>query len=564
MPRPPRDDGRGVAVLAGGRVEVPTTRSTFTFDAADLARLFAASDVKQAILEILVDALIAAMDAGRAILAADVNKELERLGISSNPLAKLESVNIIDIGRDGRISLHPIVSEELNLWPHLLDILRTKFGIVVSKRMHDLGRYLKYMDNLGGQLRFLKYNLNVEESILHEAIKGLYTIRVYNTHDKMSFQDALKFYKQRDKLEENALNALRTLGENMHLLSAHDMVSLKPSLLNIDKVAAQTEAVKQEFTKFSVNAFLHGIIKFDDMLEYENTDEFITLSLLMRGDRTERINVEEIGTDDPVANLIRKFLHRDLPKGKRKRVIQLVASFFREFMVREGFLKDLNALVNAMHQRELDIKQTMFSTMKKMQMWTPVFKDRIKASSRSLIMVNDLSGSMIASYVGQVELFQGVIDAMTQDVESEIVFVSFSNDTFAVNQATMQGFRDKDTFLGLLTENTMGMTDINTAFETLASGRPARGDRFKPPNPDDTIVFFVSDLQETIGGSIDFELAGKVIKSCRKFFIPVPRSSYHKDNHDELVALGAVPVPYDNILEIPPAITRLAVMEMVS
>ncbi len=535
---------------------------SFTFTPPDLARLFSSSDIKRSTLEIVLENLIQQGLAGKVPTADEISHALKKLGVSFDPVAVLERYKLVKVDEAGHVQLHPIVSEDLNLWPHLLEILRNRFGIRVSKRMQDIGRYLKYLDTLPAQANFLVQNLNVEREIVVEAIKGLFAIHATDPAELMSFQDALRFFKHKEKISDKAVSALKTLSENMHLLTQNDMLYLKESMLTIDKIAAQTESVKQEFTRFSVNAFLTGIIKFDDILEFENTDELTTLSLLMRSSPAERLRVQTVDMDDPVATLIRKYLQRDLPQGRRKAIIGLVASFFREFFMREGLLKDLNAIVRAFLQKDFDVKGTLFSTMKKMQIWTPVYKQKVKASSRNLILVNDLSGSMIASYIGQVELFQGLIDALDRDMESEIVFLSFSNDTFAINHSRMSRAHAREEFLGLLTENTMGMTDINAVLETLLTGKPTRGDPFKPPRPEDTIVFFVSDLQETIGGRVDFDLAEKVIKSCKKFFMPVPRENYNKENYQIFLERGAIPVLYDNVVDIPAKIVKQIVFEV--
>jgi hypothetical protein len=534
----------------------------FSFSPADLARLFSSTDIKQSTLEIVLDNLIQQGLAGKVPTVKDISTALKKLGVNLDPVVVLEKYKLVKVDTVGRVQLHPIVSEDLNLWPHLLEIMRNRFGIRVSKRMQDLGRYLKYLDTLPAQVNFLIQNLNIEREIVIEAVKGLFSIHASGPAELMSFQDALRFYKHKEKISEKAVSALKTLSENMHLLTKNDMLYLKESMLTIDKIAAQTEAVKQEFTHFSVNAFLTGIIKFDDILEFENTDELTTLSLLMRSSPAERLKVQTVDADDPVSTLIRKYLQRDLPQGRRKAIISLVASFFREFFTREGMLKDLNALVQAFLQKEFDVKGTLFSTMKKMQIWTPVYKQKVKASSRNLILVNDLSGSMIASYIGQVELFQGLIDALDRDMESEIVFLSFSNDTFAINHSRMSRSRAREEFLGLLTENTMGMTDINAVLESLLTGKPTRGDPFKPPRPEDSIVFFISDLQETIGGRIDFDLAGRVIRTCKKFFMPVPRENFNKENYQLFLELGAVPILYDNVVDIPGKILKLMTSEV--
>ncbi|MBN2153394.1 MAG: VWA domain-containing protein [Candidatus Lokiarchaeota archaeon] len=536
--------------------------SPFTFPPYELARLFSSSDIKRSTLEIVLENLIQQGLAGKVPTTGEIGAALKKLGVGFDPVAALERYKLVKVDEAGHVQLHPIVSEDLNLWPHLLEILRNRFGIRVSKRMQDIGRYLKYLDTLPAQANFLVQNMNVEREIVVEAIKGLFAIHASDPSELMSLQEALRFYKNKERISDKAVSALKTLSENMHLLTQNDMVFLKESMLTIDKIAAQTEAVKQEFTRFSVSAFLTGIIKFDDILEFENTDELTTLSLLMRSGPAERLKVQTVDADDPVSALIRRYLQRDLPRGRRKAIIHLVASFFREFFMREGLLKDLNALVRAFFQKDFDVKGTLFSTMKKMQIWTPVYKQRVKASSRNLILVNDLSGSMIASYIGQVELFQGLIDALDKDMESEIVFLSFSNDTFAINHSCMSRARAREEFLGLLTENTMGMTDINAVLEALLVGKPARGDPFKPPRPEETIVFFVSDLQETIGGRIDFDLAERVIKSCRKFYLPVPRDNYNKDNYQVFLGLGAVPVLYENVIDIPGKILKLMAYEV--
>nr|MDO8118404.1 VWA domain-containing protein [Candidatus Sigynarchaeota archaeon] len=477
------------------------------------------------------------------------------------PLERMKIIQVNDVGGKNVISLHPIVSQDLNLFPHFLEILRGRFGIVVSKRMQNFGRYMKYLDSMAAQVQFLAMNLNVPMDILLDAIKGLYSIRMGEKEDLMSFQDALRFYRYKENLNEKAVSAMRVLGENMHLLSKNDLVYLKQTLLTVDKIAAQTEAVKQEFTRFSVNAFLSGVIKFDDMLEYENTDELITLSLLMKMDPADRMKVQAVDMDDPISNLIRKFLNRDLPKGRRKAIIDIIASFFRDFFVREGFLKDLNLLIKALQQKEFDVKSTLFKTMKKMQIWTPVFKQKVKASSRNILLVNDLSGSMIASYIGQVELFQGLIDAMKQDMESEIVFISFSNDSFAYLSNKSKN-DNKEELLGLLTEYTMGLTDINCALETIKTGKPTRGDTFTPPHPETTIVFFISDLQETIGGSLDYELIESVVRNCKKFFVSIPNENFSNDNYAAFVEAGAIPVPFENVSDIPAKIVKLMASEL--
>jgi len=536
----------------------------FSFAPADLARLFASTDIKQSTLEILLDSMIQQGLARNMPTADEISKALKKLGVNADPVATLERYKLVKVDDEGRIQLHPIVTEDLNLWPHFLEILRNRFGVRVSKRMQNLGRYLKYLDTLPDQVQFLLLNLNLERDIVIEAVKGLFAIHAAEPAELMSFQDALRFYKYKEKLNDKAMTALKTLSDNMHLLTKNDMLYLKQSLITIDKIAAQTEAVKQEFTRFSVNAFLTGVIKFDDILEFENTDELATLSLLMRVNPAERLQVHTVDADDPVSTLIRRYLHRNLPIGRRKSIIHLIASFFREFFMREGFLKDLNALVQAFQHKEFDVKGTLFETMKKMQIWTPMYRQKVKASSRNLILVNDLSGSMIASYIGQVELFQGLIESLDKDMESEIVFVSFSNDTFAINQNRVSKAHDREEFLGLLTENTMGMTDINNVLQTLATGKPTRGDRFTPSNPEDTIIFFISDVQETIGGSIDFDLAEKVIKNSRKFFLPIPRSNFNKENLQEFLDLGALPIPYDNVTEIPGKVMKLMATEISS
>jgi hypothetical protein len=380
--------------------------------------------------------------------------------------------------------------------------------------------------------------------------------------DLMSFQDALRFYKYKENLNEKATSALKTLSENMHLLTRNDMMYLKETMLTIDKVAAQTEVVKQEFTKFSVNAFLSGVIKFDDILEFENNDELTTLSLLMNMESSEKIKVETIDADDPISNLIRRVLHRDLPKGRRKAIIRLIASFFKDFFIREGFINDMQQLIDAFYQKEFDIKSTLFKTIKKMQIWTPMYKQKVKASSTNIILVNDLSGSMIASYIGQVELFQGLIESITQDIESEIVFLSFSSETFAINNANIDMSHEKEEFLGLLTENTMGMTDINCVIDTLLSGKPTRGDTFTPPDPDDTIIFFISDLQETIGGTIDPEKIEDLLHNTKKFFLSVPREYFNHDNYQLFLEEGAIPLLYDNIIDIPRMVMNLIAKEI--
>ncbi|HME51935.1 MAG TPA: VWA domain-containing protein [Candidatus Lokiarchaeia archaeon] len=537
---------------------------SFTFAPEDLARLFSSTDIKQSTLEILLDSLIQHGLSGKTPTVEEIKTALKKLGVSADPVATLEKYKLVKIDVDRHVQLHPIVSENLNLWPHFLQILRNQYGVRVSKRMQNLGRYLKYIDTLSNQVQFLLLNLNLEREIVLEAVKGLFSIHATGPGEVMSFQDALRFFKYKEKLNDKAIAALKTLSENMHLLTKNDMLYLKQTLMTVDKVAAQTEAVKQEFTRFSVNAFLSGVIKFDDILEFENTDELATLSLLMKMNPAERLKVQAVDMDDPVSTLIRRFLHRNLPQGRRKAIIHLIASFFREFFMREGFLKDLNVLVQAFQHKEFDVKGTLFSTMKKMQIWTPIYKQKIKASSRNLILVNDLSGSMIASYIGQVELFQGLIESLDKDMESEIVFVSFSNDTFAINQSRMSKGHDREEFLGLLTENTMGMTDINSALQTIATGKPTRGDTFKPPTPEDTIVFLISDMQETIGGPIDFELAERVIKNTRKFFIPVPRNNMNKENYQEFIDLGAIPVQYDEVTEIPQKVLKLMVSELAS
>ncbi|MFX0100954.1 MAG: VWA domain-containing protein [Candidatus Hodarchaeota archaeon] len=531
------------------------------FSAKDLAALFASSDLKQSTLEILIDKLILQALQGKREFVKNIKEALKKLGISFDPILILKKFKIIEIKDDDSIFLHPIISPELNLWPHFLEILRNRFGIVVSKRMHNLGRYLKYMDTLSGQLQFLVLNLNVEREIVLDAIKGLFTIRLESQDDLMSFQEALKFYKHKENLNKKAVSALKTLGENMHLLTQDDMLYLKESMLTIDKVAAQADAVKQEFSRFSVNAFLSGVIKFDDILDFENTDELVTLSLLMKLDNMERLELRSVKETDPISRLIRKFLQRDLPKNRRKAVIRLIAKFFREFFMREGFKMDMGRLIQSIYHKELDLNKTIFKTMKKMQIWTPIYKQKIKASSRNLILVNDLSGSMISSYIGQIELFQGLIEAVEFNIDSEIVFISFSNDTFAIKRSSIKQPSNRDTFLALLTENTMGMTDINAAFESLQSGIPTRGEKFSPPNPDNTIVFFVSDMQETIGGKLDRDLVEEVIRGCKKFFLSVPIGVYNQENYEVFLEMGAIPIFYKDVTEIPLNIMKVMAME---
>ncbi|NMC04826.1 MAG: VWA domain-containing protein [Candidatus Lokiarchaeota archaeon] len=531
------------------------------FTPEELARLFSSPDIKQSAMEIVLENLIEQGLAGRVPTRESISSALEQLGVHFDPVAILERYKLVKVDAGGRVLLHPVVSDELCLWPHLLEILRNRLGIHVSKRLQDLGRYLRYIDTLPAQVKFLIQNMNIERDIIIEAIKGLFTIHASEPAGLMSFQDALTFFKAKERISGKAVTALKALSENMHLLTTNDMFYLKESLLTIDKIAAQSEGAKQELTRFSVNAFLTGIVKFNDILEFENTDELTTLSLLLRSSPAERVKIQAVDVDDPVSTLLRKYLHRDLPRGRKKSIIELVASFFRDIFTREGLLKDLNVLVQSFLQKDLDIKGTLFSTMKKMQIWTPVYKRKVKASSRNIILVNDLSGSMIASYVGQVELFQGLIDALDADMESEIVFLAFSNDTFAINHSSLSRARSRDEFLGLLTENTMGMTDINAALEALRTGQPGRGDPFKPAKPDDTVVFFVSDLQETIGGRIDLDLAEHVINACKKFFMPVPREGVNKDNFQFFVDLGAIPIVYDTVVDIPAKIVKVMAAE---
>ncbi|MEX2684473.1 MAG: hypothetical protein Q6373_023080, partial [Candidatus Sigynarchaeota archaeon] len=332
---------------------------SFTFSPADLARLFSSSDIKRSTLEIVLDNLIQQSLAGKVPTVKEISAALKKLGVTFDPIAALERYKLVKVDEAGRVQLHPIVSEELNLWPHLLEILRNRFGIRVSKRMQDLGRYLKYLDTLPTQANFLIQNLNIEREIVVEAVKGLFAIHASDPAKLMSFQEALRFFKHKEKISDKAVSALKTLSENMHLLTQNDMLYLKESMLTIDKIAAQTETVKQEFTRFSVNAFLTGIIKFDDILEFENTDELTTLSLLMRSSPAERLKIQIVDADDPVSSLIRKYLQRDLPQGRRKAIIGLVASFFKEFFTREGLLKDIKAHVQAFLQKDLDVKGTL-------------------------------------------------------------------------------------------------------------------------------------------------------------------------------------------------------------
>ena len=132
------------------------------FTPRDLAGLFASSDIQQSTLEIVIDKLILQALEGNLVFVEDVNKALKKLGISFDPVAILKKFKIIHVNENANIYLHPIISPELNLWPHFLEILRNRFGILVSKRMHNLGRYLKYMDTLSAQLQFLVLNLNIE------------------------------------------------------------------------------------------------------------------------------------------------------------------------------------------------------------------------------------------------------------------------------------------------------------------------------------------------------------------------------------------------------------------
>ncbi|MHA1684353.1 MAG: VWA domain-containing protein [Promethearchaeota archaeon] len=531
---------------------------SFSFTSVDISRLFSSPDIKQSTIELVIDALIREE---KSPAVEDVRKAIKKLGISFDPVSLLEKFNIVKI-QNNKVVLHPIVSEELDLWPHLLEILRNRFGLLISRRIYQLGRYLHYIDSLPAQLQFLDLNLNIEKEVLHDAIKAIFTISVETSIEPMSFQEALRYFKYKEDLNTRAKAALRALGENMHLLTRNDVTFLKKSLLTIDKVASQVDDVKKEFSRFSVDAFLSGTIKLDDIMDFENIDELVTLSLLMKMENLDKIEAFSISDRDPVSKLIKNFLNRNLPASRRKAIIRMISKFFREFFVREGFSRDLNALIQAFYHKEFDLKKTLFKTMKKMEIWTPVFKKKIKASSRSMILVNDLSGSMIASYIGQVEMYHGLIEAITEDVESEIVFISFSNDTLSFKQTSLGRTMGKEDFLDLLTQHTMGMTDINAALQTLKTGIPSRGDTFKPPDPDETIVFFISDLQETIGGAIDYELVESVIKKCNKFYISIPRNNFNEENYEIFVESGAIPVIYDKVVEIPMKIVKLMTHEL--
>ncbi|MHA1699549.1 MAG: VWA domain-containing protein [Promethearchaeota archaeon] len=528
------------------------------FTPSDLARLFSSSDIKQTMIEILIDNMIDKSLDGTGLFVDDIKHSLKKLNLTFDPLMILSKFRIIQIKDNGLVELHPIVSNELNLWPHLLNILRNKYGIVVSKRMYNLGRYLKYINSLSDQLKFLLINMNLDEIVLVNAIKGLYTIRFTKDEELMDFQEALRFYKFKENLSKKAITALKAIGENMHLLTKNDIMFLKKSLLTIDKIATHADAVKQEFTRFSVSAFLSGAINFEDVLSYENMDEFITLSLLMKMNKLDQMEITAIDQNDPIMKLIQRYLQRELPKERKKAIVRIIARFFREFLIREGFIYDLNKFISSFYQKEFDLKKTLFKTIKKMQIWTPIYNQKIKASSRNLILVNDLSGSMIASYVGQIELFQGLITAIERGMESEIVFVSFSNETYAITNQSLNKINIKEQFLELLTENTMGMTNLNAIFQTLISGMPNRGERFRPPDPEQTIIFFVSDLQETIGGSLDPELVEKAIRQCRKFFVLIPKQgNFSHSNYSLILEYGAIPVFYNSVNEIPITILKV-------
>ncbi|MBD3185546.1 VWA domain-containing protein [Candidatus Bathyarchaeota archaeon] len=534
---------------------------SFSFSSTDLARLFSSPDIKQSTVEIIIDRLLRYSFDGKYPTTDGLEEALENLGISFDPLAILEEFKIVEV-RSGKIILHPIVSEELNLWRHLLEILRNRFGVLVSRRIFNLGRYLQYIDNLPGQVQFLELNMNIEQEILLDAIKSLFTIRIDEQDHFMSFQEALRFYKKKENLNSKARNALRALSENMHLITKNDVKILKKTMHAMDEVAAQVDMVRREFTRFSVDALLSGMVKLEDIMEFKHTDELVTLSLLMKMSATDGFKALEVDEKDPISRLIKQFLQRDMPMDRKRSIINMIASFFREFFIREGFTKDLHALIQSFFHKEFDLKKTLFKTMKKMEIWTPVYRQKIKASSRNMILVNDLSGSMIASYIGQVELYLGLVDAITQEMDSEIIFISFSNDTLALNYTKMKEIRGRDEFLEVLTRNTMGMTDINMAIETILTGIPTRGDSFTPPDPGETIVFFVSDLQETIGGRLDMEKAREMIHSCRKFFLSVPRDTYNRENYQLFLELGAVPIFYDRTSEIPLEIMKLMKQEM--
>ncbi|MHA1848251.1 MAG: hypothetical protein ACTSXU_11440, partial [Promethearchaeota archaeon] len=528
----------------------------FEFSLLDLATIFSSPDIKQSVLELVIDNLIKMSLKGEIARVSDVQDTMKKLNISFDPVSILKRHNVIEI-EDNVIILHPIVKEDLNLWPHLLDILRNRYGAIISRRIHDLGKYLRYLDDLSSQLKFLIQNLNLEEELLTNAVKGLFSIRIDSSQELMTFEESLRFYRYKDHLNKKALRALDTLGKNMHLITNNDLIYLKKTLMNIDGVAAQDDVVKREFTKFSVDAFNSGILTLDDLVSFDNTDELITLSLIMKASGLNRLDIHPIDEEDPISKLIRKFLERDLPLERKATVVKIISYFFKELLIKEGFTKDLNKFIQSFYHKDLNLKKTLFNTMKKMEIWTPIYKQKIKASSRNIILVNDLSGSMISSYIGQVELFLGMIDGLSRDIESEVVFMSFSNDTFAIKNVDMDYKHDSNYFLQFLIENTMGMTDLNKVFVTLLSGTPDRGSRFTPPKPDDTIVFVVSDLQETIGGAIDISLAEKVIRNCKKFFLSVPKDDYNIQNYEMLIEIGAKPISYKSPADLPLQIMKL-------
>lgn len=522
------------------------------FSPEALAKLFDGENFTIAASEMLIRELLKRTVKGEPNATVEEVEDFFSKINSISPLRFLQEHNIITI-RKGEIYLHPLVGKDLNLYPHLLGILRTRFGIKLSKRDTNLGTYLRYSDDLQTQTKLLWWNLgiNLNKEVFISALEQLYIIRLRSEKGKMSVEESLNIrvedLDEQENITEKTLEALLSLEKNLHLLSTEDKELIQKVLKLSDEVAGVSESVKRELTKLSLDFFMKGMIDAENLLDLSNIDELTVVSFLLNPDNIDPHQLAKMG-NDPISRLIRQFLQRDLPPLRKLAILKLIVDFFRSALIKEGWERDLQEFILSMRERQFDISKTIMKTMKRMNIWTPQFTHIIHGSSRHTIFVNDLSGSMIASYVGQVELFNSLTEATEEFRESEVVFISFSDKTIALTNHSPERAKIQ-ILLERLVKDTGGLTNINSALSTLDTGEPDEGDKFQQPT-EETIVFFISDMHHTTYGRVDPELVNRVVKRAKEFFIALPKA-YDVYAAQFFIDAGAKVIKYDDPLEIP-------------
>ncbi len=511
------------------------------FTSKSVAKLFESEEFDLACVQMLVRELLERAFAGTKGPTPEEARSFFSSFGARDPVEFVTKTGIC-IVEEGRLELHPLVGKNFDLYPHYLTILRKNFAVEVSHRVVGLGKYLRYIGGIGEQIRFLALNMGIPGELLRSGLESLYLIYVDRSYSRQpsepsnerTLSEGLSKPEENGSMRHQAKERLDAIEKNAYLLSEDDRSDLARTFEWCDKVAEVNADVAEDLTRACLKAYSEGAIGESSLMKLERVDELALASTVL--------NSRKGG--DP-ASVVLSLLKRELEPKKKRALVSILAEHFKSILIKEGLKEDADALVRAATLRSLDDQATISATLKNMNIWTPRMRRRLRGSSTRTIFVNDLSASMLPSFIGQLELFSALLSALEEFEEGDATFVTFAERTRAWSFAPSSDERSRA--LSDLAEGIGANTNINAALESLVTGIADYGS-FSPPD-EETIIFFVSDLERT-AGDMPGDALERAVQNARRFFVAMPES-HDSDLAKRFIDAGARAMRFREASDIP-------------